>query len=207
MRTVNSSIISLFFILTSSTIIAQETKTLMGRDTDISFASSAYLKTSSIKEYVVIGYEMYGGALFNQSILLGVAGGFNITHPTIHFAYLGLLGQYTYKPENVIHFSGQLLLGTGSAKGYMQVKSSTFDDLLDITGDGFYFFEPGINVELNLTAETRLLVGMSYRYVTGFAEVSFEQHDYEKNTTEQYSFSDTDLSTLYFNIGVKINLY
>ncbi len=207
MRIVNSSIISVFFILTSSTIIAQETKTLMGPDTDISFVSSAYLKTSSIKEYVVIGYEMSGGALFNQSILLGVAGGFNITHPTIHFGYLGLLGQYTYKPENIINFSGQLLLGTGSAKGNMQVKSSAFDNLLNITGDGFYFIEPGINVEFNLTGETRLLVGMSYRYVTGFDEVSFEQHDYEKNTTKQYAFSDTDLSTLYFNIGVKIGKY
>ena len=209
MRTSNLSIIVsiTLSILISSTLIAQETKTLMGLDTEISIVWGIDLKTSSIQDDIGVSYNVCYGALFNQSILLGVIAGLNVTHPIINYGYLGYLGQYTHKPENVIHFSGQLALGGGSAKGYETVKSSAFDNLLNITGDGFYFIEPGINVEFNLTAKTRLLIGLSYRYVTGLDEVSFEQNDWEKDTTKEYSFSGTDLSTLNFNVGVKIGKY
>ena len=209
MKKFNLSIIValLVFILMSGSVYAQETKTLLGSDTDIGFVWGLDLKTSSIKNDIGTSYDLYGGALFNQSTFLGVAFGLNVTHPKLNQGYIVLLAQYTYKPDNLIHYSGQLLLGAGSAKGYEQKKSSTLDNFGNITGPGFYLIEPGVNVEFNLTKKTRLLIGLSYRYVTGLGDLTFEQEDWESNISKQYTYSDTDLSSLNFNIGVKIGKY
>ena len=210
MKNSNSSVIILIVLsfLMSSTIIAQETKTLMGEDTNISSIWGIDLKTGSIQDDIGIGYDVFYGALFNRSILLGGIVGLNVTHPLINYGYFGLFCQYTYKPEEVFHFSGQLALGTGSAKGYESVKSSAFDNFGNITGDGFYYLEPGVNVEFNITETARMVVGLSYRYVTGLDEVTFIQEDYESdNPAKEYSFSETDLSTIFINIGVKIGKY
>jgi hypothetical protein len=204
--TILSTLVILFLI--PNTILAQETKTLMGDDTKISPIWGVNLKTASIQDDIGIGYDVFYGALFNRSILLGGVAGLNVTHPTINYGYFGLLGQYTYKPDEVFHFSGQLSLGTGSAKGYQAIKSSAFDNFGNVTGDGFYFLEPGVNVEFNITDKTRLIVGLSYRYVTGLDEVTFLQEDYQSDDqAKEYSFSETDLSTIFFNIGVKIGKY
>jgi len=199
----------LIFILMSTTIVAQETKTLMGEDTKISSIWGVDLKTGKIQDDIGVGYDVFYGALFNRAILLGGVAGMNITHPLINYGYLGVFGNYTYKPDEVLHFSGQLALGAGSAKGYESIKSSALDNFGNITGDGFYFIEPGINVEFNITETTRLVVGLSYRYVTGLDEVTFMQEDYASDDYQpkEYSFSETDLSTLFFNIGVKIGKY
>jgi len=203
--------ILLFFIiliLMSNTIIAQETKTLMGEDTKISSIWGVDLKTGKIQDDIGVGYDVFYGALFNRSILLGGVAGMNITHPLINYGYFGVFGNYTYKPDEVLHFSGQLALGAGSAKGYESTKSSAFDNFGNITGDGFYFLEPGVNVEFNITETSRLVVGLSYRYVTGLDEVTFDQEDYESDDPpKEYSFSETDLSTVFFNIGVKMGKY
>ena len=196
------------FFLIPNTILAQETKTLMGDDTKISSLWGIDLKTGNIQDDIGVGYDVFYGALFNKSILLGGVAGLNVTHPLINYGYYGLFGNYTYKPNEVIHFSGQLALGAGSAKGYQSIKSSAFDNFGNITGDGFYFLEPGVNVEFNITEKARLVVGLSYRYVTGLDEVTFMQEDYlSDDPPKEYSFSETDLSTIFFNIGVKIGKY
>ncbi|MFC1549661.1 hypothetical protein ACFL46_00020 [Candidatus Neomarinimicrobiota bacterium] len=209
MKTKSSVLIVLITLalLLFNSISAQETKTLMGSDTDISFIWGLDLKTASIKGDLGIGYDFYGGALLNNSILLGIAAGLNITHPKLNQGNFALFGQYTYKPENVLHYSGQLLLGTGSVKGYEREKSSAFDNLGNVTGPGFYFIEPGINVEFNLTTKSRLLIGLSYRYVTGLDEITFQQINDATGDYKEFSYDDTDLSTLYFNIGVKVGKY
>lgn len=209
MSTSKLSIIILFtiFLLISNTVLAQETKTLMGLDTKISTIWGINLKTGSIQNDIGIGFDVFYGALFNRSILLGNVAGLNVSHPLINYGYLGFLGQYTYKPDEVIHFSGQLVLDGGTAKGYQSVKSGVLDNFGNITGTEFYYVEPGLNIEFNLTFKTRLVMGLSYRYVTGLDEVSFTQEDYETNESEDYTFYDTDLSILFFNVGVKIGKY
>jgi len=195
------------FLMINS-IVAQETKTLMGEDTKITSVWGIDLKTGKIQDDIGVGYDVFYGALLNRAILLGGIAGMNITHPLINYGYFGVFGNYTYKPEEVFHFSGQLALGAGSTKGYQSVKSSALDNFGNITGDGFYFIEPGVNVEFNITETARLVVGISYRYVTGLDEITFMQEDYESDDPAiEYSFSETDLSTIFFNIGVKIGKY
>ena len=210
MRKSKLSIILFFIILIlmSNTIMGQETKTLMGEDTKITSIWGIDLKTGKMQDDIGIGYDVFYGALFNRSILLGGIAGLNVTHPLINYGYFGVFGNYTYKPEEVIHFSGQFALGYGSAKGYQSIKSSAFDNFGNVTGDGFYFLEPGVNAEFNITETARLVVGLSYRYATGLDEVTFMQEDYESDDeAKEYSFSETDLSTIFFNIGVKIGKY
>jgi len=209
MKNSNSKIVitSLFLLFLIGMPYAQETKTLLGPDTDIGFIWGLDLKTSSIKNDIGVGYDLFCGALFNQSTLLGVSFGLNVTHPKLNQGYVALLAQYTYKPDDLVHYSGQLLLGTGSAKGYEREKTSAFDNFGNISGPGFYLIEPGLNVEFNLTKKTRLLIGLSYRLVTGLDDLSFEQWDDENNTSKQYTYSDTDLSCISFNIGVKFGEY
>ena len=192
----------------SSQSFAQEIQTLMGPDTDISFVWGLDLNTATIKDELGTEYNVYGGALFNRSILLGLTAGLNLTHPKLNQGYLGVIGQYTYKPEKVIHYSGFLKMGTGSAKGYPAIKSSALDNMGNITGPSFYLIEPGINVEINMTPESRLLIGVSYRSVSGLDEISFTQRgQYYEGDGVDYTFTDEDLSGLYFNIGFKVGLY
>jgi len=114
-------------------------------------------------------------------------------------SYLGLLCQYTYLPEELIHGSAQVLLASGSTKDYEMEKSSFFDNYGNITGPGFFLIEPAVNAELNLSLKTRLVMGLGYRMVSGLDE------DHELISTTKVT--NEDLSGLNFNIGVKIALY
>ena len=137
----------------------------------------------------------YGGAVFNRSFLLGISGGLNLSHPTVNYGYFGAIGQYIFKPANLWHISGQLLLAYGSAKEYEDPKSGLLDNFGNVSGAPFFLLEPGINLELNLSKGVTLVAGISYRNVSGMNEDS-ENVSTTKVTNE-------DLSGVNFNIGVK----
>lgn len=157
------------------------------------------MKVNSIQKETGTLFEIYAGALVNNSTIIALAGGMNISHPKVNYGYLGLLGQYTFKPEMLIHFSGQLLLATGSTKDYEQEKSSTFDNYGNISGPSYFLIEPAINAELNLSVKAKLYLGFGFRIVTGLDE-DHELISMTKVTNE-------DLSGLNLLIGVKIALY
>jgi hypothetical protein len=184
-------------------ITAQEIETLLNPGSDFKFVWGTEFKTSSIKGNLGTSHGFFGGALLNHSTLLGISFGVNLTHQKLNHGYLGLLVQHTHKPNDLIHFSGQLLLATASAKGYNQQKTNLFDNLGNITGSGFYIIEPGLNVELNLTGQTVLIFGVSYRFATGLGDLSFEQWDKKHENFTRYTYNDNDLSSLQFNIGLK----
>jgi len=185
-----------FFI---SNAVAQETETVLGGDTKLSFAWGLDLKVNSIQGKTGTLWDIYGGAIINRSTLIALVGGMNISHPEVNYGYLGLLGQYTYKPEKIIHFSGQLLLGRGSTKDYQREKSSLLDSYGDISGPGFFLIEPAFNAELNLAKKARLLLGLGYRIVTGLDE----DHELISKT----KVTSKDLSGLNLILGVKFGLY
>ena len=205
MKKLSIGTVTILLVLLSGLIqiSAQETETLLKPGSDIKFIWGTEFKTSSIKSDLGTSHGFFGGALFDRSILLGISLGTNLTHQKLNHGYFGLLIQYTHKPNDLIHLSGQLLLATASAKGYEQKKTNLFDNLGNITGTSFYIIEPGLNVELNLTEYTRLIFGISYRYVTGLGELSFEQWDSNRNYSTQYTYNDNDLRSLQFNIGLK----
>jgi len=182
-----------------TTAFAQETGTIFGPETKLSSVWGFDLKTDSILEDVGTSAAIYGGVLVNSAITIALTGSFNVGHDVVNFGYLGLLTQYTLNPQKVVHFSGQLLLGTGSAKDYMQEKTSTFDNMGNISGPGFFFVEPGFNVEFNLTEKARLVAGLSYRLVSGLNE--------DSTLIARSEIKNKDLSGIFFNLGVKVGIY
>jgi len=119
-------------------------KTLFGSDTEIGFVWSSEIKINSIQDELGTLFSVYAGALINKSWMLGGAIGTNLGHPTVNYSYLGLMTQYTYKPNNLIHPSFQVLLAAASTKDYQRPKSSLFDNYMNTSGENFYFVEPGL---------------------------------------------------------------
>jgi hypothetical protein len=178
--------------------MAQEqdsTKSLFGSNVKVSEIWTPEVKINSIQGDVGTLIGFYGGAVFNRTILLGISGGANLSHPTVNYGYFGAVGQYIYKPANLWHCSGQILLAYGSTKDYEDQKSGLLDNFCNISGAGFFLMEPGISLELNLSKRLTLVTGISYRYVTGL-----DENDENVQITH---VTNEDLSGINFNIGLK----
>ena len=198
------SLIVLIVLLSGLTHInAQDTETLLTPGSDIKFVWGTEFKTSYIKSDLGTTHGIFGGALIGHSTLIGISLGSNLTHPKLNHGYLGILVQYTNSPDNLVHFSGQLLVANASARGYERKKTDLFENFGNITGSNFYIIEPGLNIELNITKEARFIFGLSYRHASGLGDLSFEQWDNNSHSSTIYTYNDDDLNGFQFNIGVK----
>ena len=192
------SVMMVILVCLSAEAKAQEqdsTKSLFGSNVKVSEIWTPEVKINSIQGDVGTLIGFYGGAVFNRSILLGISGGLNLSHPRVNYGYFGALGQYIYKPANLWHCSGQLLLAYGTTKDYEDPKSGLLDNFWNISGAGFFLMEPGINLELNLSKRLTLVTGISYRYVTGL-----DENDENVQITH---VTNEDLSGINFIIGLK----
>jgi hypothetical protein len=171
------------------------TKSLFGSNVKVSEIWTPEVKINSIQGNVGTLVGFYGGAVFNRTFLLGISGGVNLSHPTVNYGYFGAVGQYIYKPANLWHCSGQLLLAYGSTKDYEDPKSGLLDNFWNISGARFFLMEPGINLELNLSSRLTLVTGISYRYVTRLDE--------NDENIEITHVTNSDMSGINFNIGLK----
>ena len=191
--------IAVIVLLLNAPVSAQETKTLFGPDTDIGYVWGAETRSTDIKGDIGTTIGFFGGALINQAYLFGLAFGANVTHPDVNHSYLGVLAQYTRNPDNLVHCSGQLLLGVGSTKDYEREKSSAMDNFGNTTGPGFYFIEPGVNAEVNLHENVRLVAGVGYRVVTGL--------DKDDELISKTHVENGDFGGFHINIGIKVGSY
>ncbi|MFC1485594.1 hypothetical protein ACFL55_01040 [Candidatus Latescibacterota bacterium] len=178
---------------------SQETTTLFGPETDIGYVWGVETKSTDIKGDIGTTIGFIGGALFNNAYLAGLAFGANVTHPDINHSYLGIIMQYTHNPSELIHCSGQLFLGAGSTKDYEREKTSAMDNFGNTTGPGFYIVEPGVNAEVNMHETVRLMLGLSYRIVTGLDE--------DDELISKTNVKGSDLSGFHINIGLKVGKY
>ncbi|MFC1651132.1 hypothetical protein ACFL2X_06135 [Candidatus Latescibacterota bacterium] len=192
-------IIVLIMLTLTVPAYSQETKTLFGSDTEASFVWGTEIKTTDIKGDIGSTIGFFGGALFNNAYLLGLAVGANVTHPDVNHGYFGILTQYTHNPSELIHYSGQLFLGSGSTKDYERKKSSAMDNFGNTTGPGFYFIEPGVNAEINMSQQVRLIIGLSYRLVSGL--------DSDDDLISKTQVTNSDFSGFHINLGVKVGKY
>jgi hypothetical protein len=126
--------------------------------------------------------------------MIGLAGGVNFGHPGVNYGYFGMIAQYIFNPNKLLHFSGQTILAYGTTKDYEQEKSSLFDNFWNISGTSYYLIEPGINMEINLKENLRFVTGLSYRFVTGLDE----NNHYVSNT----NVTNKDMSGINIKIGL-----
>jgi hypothetical protein len=170
-------------------------KTLFRSDVKVSELWVPEVKLNSIQEDIGTLIGFYGGALINKSYLVGIAGGVNLGHPRVNYGYFGGIGQIIIQPENLLHFSGQLVLAYGSTKDYENPKSGLLDNFWNISGAHFFMMEPGFNLELNLSRTLTLVTGVSYRYVSGLNE--------DDENVSITHVTNKDLSGLNFSVGLK----
>ena len=153
------------------------------------------IKINSIQGDIGTLVGIYGGALIDRSLLIGISGGVNLGHPRVNYGYFGGILQYINQPEKMVHLSGQLLIAYGTAKDYENPKSGLLDNFWNISGAQFFLLEPGLNLELNLGIRLTLVAGMSYRYVSGLNES-------DENVSITH-VTNRDLSGVNFTIGLK----
>ena len=155
------------FIITTSCLLGQDSEpvqTLFNKDTKLGYLWSPVLKFNSIQGDIGSLIELNGGILFNNSAMIGLAGGVNFGHPRVNYGYFGMIAQYIFNPNKLVHFSGQTIFA------YEQEKSSLFDNFWNISGTRYFLIEPGVNLEINLKENLRFVTGLSYRFVTGLDE-------------------------------------
>lgn len=193
-------VITFFVIFSANPIFSQTdepTETLFGSNMNMGYAWGIDLKTTSIQQNIGTLISINGGAVFYKTFFTGFTAGGNVSHPYVNYSYLGLLAQYSYKPNKMFHPSFQMILAYASTKDYEQEKSSLMDNFLNTSGAQFFFFEPGINLEINLSNNVRFISGVSFRVASGLDEKSI--HISRTNVT------NVDFSSLNVNIGVKIS--
>jgi len=185
-------------MLLSSGGFAQEmtsTETLLKSDVKVTEIFAPEVKFNSIQGDIGTLVGFYFGPSINRTLLLGACGGVNLGHPRVNYGYFGGIGQYIFKPEKIVHLSTQVVIAYGTTKDYENPKSGPLDNFWNISGASFFLIEPGINLELNISNRHVLVLGMSYRYISGLNETS-EDISLTHLTNE-------DLSGINFIIGLK----
>lgn len=172
-----------------------QTRTLLRPDIIVTEMWVPEVKINSIQGQTGTLIGFYGGALFNRTLLLGISGGVNLSHPTVNYGYFGGLAQVITYPGNMVHFSGQLLIAYGSTKDYEDPKEGLLDNFWNISGENFVIVEPGLNVEVNLSTRFTFVAGASYRIVSGIDQNN--ENLYVTHVTNE------DMSGINFNIGLK----
>ena len=197
-KAIRFSLILATSLLLAGKLFSQEVRSVFNTDEATRFSWGLELKTAGIQDEFATQYGMYAGAVFHNSVMVGMVGSLNISHPTVNYGYMGIMAKYIYKSASIIHMSGQLTFGAGSTRDYENAKTSTFDNFGNITGTGFYFIEPAINTEINLDSKTKLIIGLGYRLVSG---INPESH-YISST----HVSDKDLTNVTVSAGVEFKL-
>ncbi len=185
-------------MLLSGVVAAQDpgqTRTLLRPDIVVTEMWVPEVKINSIQGQTGTLIGFYGGALFNRTLLLGIAGGVNLSHPTVNYGYFGGVAQVITYPGNMMHFSGQVLIAYGSTKDYEDPKEGLLDNFWNISGENFVIVEPGLNIEVNLSTRVTFVAGASYRIVTGIDQNN--ENLYVTHVTNE------DMSGINFNIGLK----
>lgn len=153
------------------------------------------VKINSIQGDIGTLVGIYGGALINRTVLVGISGGVNLGHPRVNYGYFGGILQYIHQPANMVHWSGHMVVAYGSTKDYEHPKEGLLDNFWNISGASFFLMEPGLNVETNLGKRLTLVTGISYRFVSGLDE---------RNENIQVTHvTNRELSGLNFSIGLK----
>ena len=73
------------------------------------------------------------------------------------------------------------------------------DNFLNTSGTSFYFVEPGLNLEMNLRKDIRLVTGLSYRSAFGLDE--------DSPHVSKTQVTNDELGGFDLNIGLKIGMY
>jgi hypothetical protein len=147
-----------------------------------------------------------GGWIIDHSFILG-GGGYGLTTNVkadvqrsdgrdlyLNMGYGGLLLEYVFESDRLLHFSLHTLIGGGTVNYTIHRMGDQYNQWNDYSEptdqDAFFVTEPGVTLTLNVTRFFRLGFGGTYRYVSGISTVGLTNDDLS-------GFG----ANLYFNFG------
>jgi hypothetical protein len=161
--------------MTSNLIIAQQ-QTLVGTEIENGGYGALLLKVGPINGSTGFFVGTQGGWIINHRFVLG--GMFNgltntveiegLENTKLRVDYGGVLLEYIFAPDKLIHFNVQSVIGGGGVY-YEVVDYQNPSSNINYSADSFFVWEPGANAIVNVTKNFRIGIGMTYRYVTGVA--------------------------------------
>ncbi|HEY9166150.1 MAG TPA: hypothetical protein VIS48_08330 [Candidatus Kryptonia bacterium] len=160
---------------------------------------SLELKTNSIQKDVGSLIGVNWGAVVNRTYVFGIGVAANLSHNVTNYSYFHLVAQYIPEADKLLHYGGQIGFGFGTVKDYEHAKTNMLDNFLNTSGTAFYFVEPQLNAELNVTTIAKLVLGLSYSLAFGLNE---QNHSIAKSRV-----TNQDLSGVNVTIGVKLGRY
>ena len=198
-------------LLFSTQVFAQQktkTKSLVSHKTESTgygALSTVYSKFNG--EHAVFA-GAYGGWMINHKLMIGLGGyGLATNHRGVglnaqtqqknywQMGYGGLMVEYTFFGNDVVHFTANTLLGGGIVKnghGRGTIPENGSDELKDIDASGFYVVQPSVSAEVNVTNWFRVGLGAGYRYVAG---------------VDQQGISNSKMSAPTANLSLKFGVF
>ena len=158
-----------------------------------------------MKDDIGFNIDLFTGLETKVGAEFGIILSANMTQPHLNYGSIGLYGKYSYKPENLVYPSVSLTIGSGSAQGYNAIKSSTMDNFLNISGNRFFFITPSIGGGMNLTGFMRVNIGICYRFVSGFDDMTFTQSNWKTDEETAHTYKRRDINSLGATIQLQFN--
>jgi len=152
-----------FLAIFTTSLSAQEDQTLITGDIESGYFSAPVLKITPVDGSTRLLIGARGAWVANRNYALGLGGYWMIESVEseevpgqgLRLAYGGVDLEYIHNTQELLHFSGQLLLGAG--------KAWLTGDVPDGSSDWIIIAEPQANVELNVTSRFRIAAGLGYR--------------------------------------------
>jgi hypothetical protein len=148
------------------------------------------------------GLALYGTTLFKNSI--EASDPISKEKPILELNYYGVESEYFIFPKETIHLSVSALFGMA----YTYLNTDPFD-LADgnryfpeyNTGHSTMVIKPTINLNLNIKSFYRIVIGVSYRYLTDFTYESTALINDSDNL--KYKISSEQLNGFAINMAVR----
>lgn len=166
-------IIILLVVLISCPVMAQD-ETLISGEIENGGYGGPLLIIGQINGDTGIFVGAQGGWIINHAFVIGVKG-YGLVNAVdvegsenlkLEFGCGGALLEYVIASNKLIHLSIQSMIGGGGVGYAVKDYTEDYDDI-NYFDDGFFVFEPGINLILNVTKYFRISAGAAYRYVNG----------------------------------------
>jgi hypothetical protein len=204
----------LFFIFVillciQSSFAQYDANYIFGRKSNVK--QSIFLGPELKLSRVIEGYQLYtgfkGGVLFNDKIAIGLSGGGFVTETVFLYhqsqsekvylntimGYGGFNIDYIVRTSSPVQLSFPMLVGAAGVALFTPDSTTNMiaNDKL-IEGGVFIIYEPGINLEVNITSFLRMGLGIGYRFAFG---------------GDMDRVSPGDLSDFTFNLNIKLGSF
>ncbi|MCD4736961.1 MAG: hypothetical protein K8R53_13030 [Bacteroidales bacterium] len=193
----------------------EEFKTLFGNAGSSGGYGAPELRLTTINNETSLMMGGRGGWIIGHSFVIGGGGCGLVTNNifeyteriegmdstrnyNIDMGYGGLLLEYIAFPKSAVHIAVPVLIGAGGANLSYEIYNINDPQWNDwnkweyVESSAFFFVEPGLEVEFNMTKFFRLNMGASYRFVEG---------------TDLKRLSDDDLTGMSFNLTLKFGKF